>query len=324
MLLMLLACAGGSVSLDDTATLPGDSDPGVVDADQDGSPEGEDCDDDDPLRTPGADEVCDGVDNDCDGEVDNEAIDTVAYHLDMDGDGFGSSETVSACEVPLNAVDNGLDCDDTNPLVNPDAQEVCDPDDLDEDCNGLADDDDSGVDPATYGSWWEDADGDGYGTGDARLAACDPWDSYVDNNDDCDDGDPSVWDECGGAGWDGSYSGTMELKVTASSLGVSDTCSGTATIDVAEADTPQIDGTMSCSFSGILASIIGSQTATVDGELFADDSASGTIDVGGLISDSWTGGFTSAKGGTLEGSVSGTTVYSGYTVDYTGSFTVTR
>lgn len=42
----------------------------VTDADQDGSPEGLDCDDQDPDRAPGRPEGCDGIDNDCDDLVD--------------------------------------------------------------------------------------------------------------------------------------------------------------------------------------------------------------------------------------------------------------
>ena len=46
----------------------------VSDFDLDGfSPAAGDCDDSDPGRYPGADELCDGVDNDCDGTVDNGA-----------------------------------------------------------------------------------------------------------------------------------------------------------------------------------------------------------------------------------------------------------
>lgn len=64
-----------------------------IDADADGSPEGEDCDDSDSSTYPGATELCDGLDNDCDGSI-------PATEQDADGDG------VSVCEG---------DCNDNNP-----------------------------------------------------------------------------------------------------------------------------------------------------------------------------------------------------------------
>ena len=42
------------------------------DLDMDGSPRGEDCDDEDPRRAPSLDEICDGIDNNCDGFIDND------------------------------------------------------------------------------------------------------------------------------------------------------------------------------------------------------------------------------------------------------------
>jgi hypothetical protein len=53
---------------DGSDTDDSDTDTVVVDQDGDGSPLGVDCDDLDPLRSPGAEERCDGVDNDCDGD----------------------------------------------------------------------------------------------------------------------------------------------------------------------------------------------------------------------------------------------------------------
>jgi hypothetical protein len=65
-------CGSGSTSWTSQGGyngLPGGECSGV-DEDGDGSPRGVDCDDRNPLRTPGRAEVCDNIDNDCDGAVD--------------------------------------------------------------------------------------------------------------------------------------------------------------------------------------------------------------------------------------------------------------
>jgi hypothetical protein len=72
------------------------------------------------------------------------------------------------------------DCDDTDPNVSPDAAEVCDG--LDNDCNGEVDD---GVLIASF----IDADGDGHGNADYPAEGCEVEAGYVENSDDCDDGD---------------------------------------------------------------------------------------------------------------------------------------
>jgi len=130
------------------------------DADGDGSPDSEDCADDDPTVHPGAEEICDGLDNNCDGQAD-EGL-TVEWYLDADGDGEGSATAESACEAPSDAhVSNSLDCDDSDAELNHadvdgDGWTTCDGDCADDDgelypsafeaCNEQDDDCDDVVD----------------------------------------------------------------------------------------------------------------------------------------------------------------------------------
>ncbi len=69
-----------------------------------------------------------------------------------------------ACAAPsadgATFVDNDGDCDDANGDIHPDATEVCDDADTDEDCDGLADDADDSVDLAGGVDWYADADAD--------------------------------------------------------------------------------------------------------------------------------------------------------------------
>jgi hypothetical protein len=79
----------------------------------------------DPLRSPAAVEVCDGVDNDCDllldGDDSSVDLDTVALaYVDADGDGYGVDGTELYHCGPLDGLAlAGGDCDDADPLVSP-------------------------------------------------------------------------------------------------------------------------------------------------------------------------------------------------------------
>ena len=57
------------------------------DADCDGIPSSQDCDDNDINAGQIEEEICDGLDNDCDGTFDEGF--TVEWFQDSDGDGFG-------------------------------------------------------------------------------------------------------------------------------------------------------------------------------------------------------------------------------------------
>jgi hypothetical protein len=172
----------GSPSTDDT----GPAEP--VDADGDGFDVTEDCDDGDPDVHPGADEYCNDIDDDCDEQVDeDDAVDAGTWYSDDDFDGYGDPATArQRCEGRSDEVADGTDCDDSDAAVHPAADEICN--DIDDDCDGDID-----VDAVDAPTWYLDYDADGYG-GDAYTeVSCDQPSGFVDNADDCDDTEVTVY-----------------------------------------------------------------------------------------------------------------------------------
>jgi hypothetical protein len=154
-----------------------------------------DCDDTDAAVNPAATEVCNsGVDDDCDGLADDDDSSVIGqspWYADTDTDGYGdSTSTTAACTQPSGTVSDDTDCDDTDAAVNPAATELCDADDTDEDCDGLADDDDSSA--TGQSTWYADADTDGYGDAASTSSACDEPSGHVSDDTDCDDTDAAV------------------------------------------------------------------------------------------------------------------------------------
>ncbi len=128
--------------------------------------------------------------------------------VDQDFDGFGT--VPSDCWEGAALVPG--DCDDNDPFRHPDALETCDGED--ENCNGAIDEAGSVVDGLPF---FEDADGDGYGS-DAIFLACAYSAGVALVGGDCDDDDPArhpdavescdlIDDDCDGFAQDGLGAG---------------------------------------------------------------------------------------------------------------------
>ncbi len=194
---------------------------GYADADGDGFPACEDCDDAAAAVSPNATEICDGIDNDCNGEVDEDgAVGGSMWYLDKDNDGYGDpAVAVSACSAPTGNVADNSDCDDLDVAVNPGASELCN--DADDDCDGNVDDN-----PTDASTWYADVDGDGSGGATTTVEACDQPSGHQASSDDCDDLDAN------------SYPSATELCD-----GVDNDCDGSLPADEADGDS---DGFMGC------------------------------------------------------------------------------
>ena len=190
---------------------------GYADADLDGWAACADCDDADADISPDGVEVCNGFDDDCDGLTDGDDPDAdlstgAVWYADADGDGYGDGTAgVAGCLSPAGHVLDATDCDDTDAAISPSAVEVCNG--FDDDCDGLTDGDDAGLDASSGSAWYADADGDGYGDASLYATSCDAPSGYGSDATDCDDSNgtvnPGAAEACANAideDCDGSYS----------------------------------------------------------------------------------------------------------------------
>ncbi|MBK7874440.1 MAG: lamin tail domain-containing protein [Planctomycetes bacterium] len=141
-----------------------------------------DCDDNNIAVNPNATEVCNGIDDDCDTSIDEGVQST--FFADADGDSFGNPNvSVLACTQPSGFVTDNTDCNDGDMNVNPGAAEVC---------NGVDDDCDVSIDEGVLITFFQDADGDGFGNAGSTTQACSAPSGYVSNSLDCNDGNAAI------------------------------------------------------------------------------------------------------------------------------------
>ncbi len=188
-------------------------------------PQEGDCNDWVFMINPSAVEICNDLDDNCNAVID-EGLVFETYYEDLDNDGAGNAEVVLIkCILPFGYVAQHGDCQDSNPNVNPNANEQCG-NGIDDNCNGFIDEgcevdlDDDGytnlvdcnddnplVNPAATEVcndlddncdgvtdenlaqfyYYADFDGDGYGTNSVGFVSCLIQEGFVLDNSDCDD-----------------------------------------------------------------------------------------------------------------------------------------
>jgi hypothetical protein len=113
------------------------------------------------------------------------------YAIDPDGDGYGSAELGQKrdCSLPAGYSQLTGDCAEYDPLIHPEAAELCN--DKDEDCDGQLDE------GLPQGPQYPDGDGDGHGdlASSESIVDCSSPKGYAAVRDDCDDEEPDVHPE---------------------------------------------------------------------------------------------------------------------------------
>ena len=192
-----------------------------------------DCNDNDAAINPGATEICDAanVDENCNGLADN--ADSGAadlgksnFYADADSDTYTVATATRYCDIVVGyvaSVSAPIDCNDNDAAINPGATEICDAANVDENCNGLADNADATAADAGKTNFYADIDNDTYTLASASRF-CDSVTGYrtaASLLTDCDDTNAAV------------YPGAVE---NCANDGVDNNCNGEANSDAEAID----------------------------------------------------------------------------------------
>ena len=146
-----------------------------------------DCDDKSPNVKPGAIETCNGKDDNCDKLIDPAGtLGCKNYYPDADGDGWGAlTAPVCQCKATkTHKVGKSGDCNDANKGIAPGKKEICDG--ADNNCNNQ-------VDEGVRKAWYQDNDGDGFGSGAPVMACKAPGKAWTGVAGDCNDFNKAIF-----------------------------------------------------------------------------------------------------------------------------------
>ncbi len=107
------------------------------------------------------------------------------YYADADADGYGNLLMDSiACNLPAGYVLDSTDCDDSNNLIHPLIEDICNA--IDDNCNESIDED------SDFTHWFIDTDEDGFGDFAVDSVSCFLLAGYVIDSTDCNDADELI------------------------------------------------------------------------------------------------------------------------------------
>ena len=151
-----------------------------------------DCNDSNSNIHPTATEYCDLDDNDCNtltDDADPNVVGKITWYADADNDLHGNPNvTTTTCFQPAGYINGNTDCNDADANLNPSQIDLSDG--IDNDCDGLTDEDENDE----FENYYLDTDQDGFGDPNAcpTIRATQQPTGYAANSNDCDDNNAAV------------------------------------------------------------------------------------------------------------------------------------